>query len=84
MIKIKVYSAPFCGYCQMAKDFFDRNGLPYEEVDVSLDQQAAEDMVSRTKQMGVPVIEIGDDILIGFNQGEIKQSLSKAGIKIED
>ena len=67
MIKIKMYSTPFCGYCKMAKDFLDRNGFPYEEVDVSVDEAAAKDMAARTGQMSVPVIEIGDEIVVGFN-----------------
>jgi glutaredoxin-like YruB-family protein len=84
MIKIKIYSTPFCGYCKMAKDFLDRNGLPYDEVDVSVDEVAAKDMVSRTGQMGVPVIEIGDDIIVGFNRVQMEESITKAGGKIEN
>ncbi len=84
MIKIKIYSAPFCGYCDEAKDFFDQHAILYTEVDVSVNEEAAQDMVYRTKQMSVPVIEIGDDILIGFDKGQIKNSLAKAGVKIEE
>jgi len=84
MVKIKIYSTPFCGYCKMAKDFFDKNGLPYDEVDVSVDEDAAKDMVARTGQMGVPVIEIGDEILVGFNKTQIEEVLAKAGAKVEE
>jgi glutaredoxin len=63
----------------MAKDFFDKNGFSYEEVDVSVDEQAAKDMVARTNQMGVPVIEIGDEIVVGFNKEQIEEILAKAG-----
>jgi glutaredoxin-like YruB-family protein len=83
MIKIKMYSTPFCGYCKMAKDFLDRNGFPYEEVDVSVDEAAAKDMAARTGQMSVPVIEIGDEIVVGFNESEIEEAIVKAGGKIE-
>jgi glutaredoxin 3 len=83
MLKIKIYSTPFCGYCKMAKDFFDRNGFSYEEVDVSIDEEAAKNMVTRTNQMGVPVIEIGDDIIVGFNKPQIEEILAKAGKKTE-
>jgi glutaredoxin 3 len=79
MLKIKIYSTPYCGYCKMAKDFFDKNGFAYEEVDVSVDEAAAKDMVARTNQMGVPVIEIGDEIVVGFNKGQIEEILAKAG-----
>jgi glutaredoxin-like YruB-family protein len=84
MVKIKIYSTPFCGYCKMAKDFFDKNGFPYEEVDVSVDEEAAKNMVARTGQMGVPVIEIGDEILVGFNKPQIEEVLAKAGAKTEE
>ncbi|MFA4999338.1 MAG: glutaredoxin domain-containing protein [Parcubacteria group bacterium] len=79
MVKIKIYSTPFCGYCKMAKDFFDQNGFSYEEIDVSTDETAAKDMVARTNQMGVPVIEIGDEIIVGFNKPQIEEILAKAG-----
>lgn len=84
MVKIKIYSTPFCGYCKMAKDFFDKNGFPYEEVDVSIDEEAAKNMVARTGQMGVPVIEIGDEILVGFNKPQIEEVLAKMGSKTEE
>ena len=83
MIKIKVYSTPFCGYCKMAKDFLDKNAFPYDEVDVSKDETAAKDMVARTGQMGVPVIEIGDEIIVGFNRVQMEEAITKAGGKIE-
>ncbi len=68
----------------MAKDFFDKNGFPYDEVDVSVDETAAKDMVARTGQMGVPVIEIGDEILVGFNRPQIEEVLARAGAKVEE
>ena len=75
MIKIKIYSTPFCVYCKIAKDFFDKKGLSYEEVDVSVDEKAAQEMVARTNQMGVPVIEIGEEVVIGFNKSQIEKIL---------
>ncbi|MDD4931778.1 MAG: glutaredoxin family protein [Candidatus Colwellbacteria bacterium] len=82
MITIKIYSTPFCGYCKMAKDFFDKNGLSYEEIDVSIDEAAAKEMVAKTNQMGVPVIEIGEDIVVGFNRPLIEELIAKAeGVK---
>ena len=79
MTKIKIYSAPFCGYCRVAKDFFDKKGLVYEEVDVSVDEKAAQEMVARTNQMGVPVIEIGEEVVIGFNKSQIEKILIALG-----
>jgi len=84
MTKIKIYSAPFCGYCRVAKDFFDKKGLVYEEVDVSVDEKAAQEMVSRTNQMGVPVIEVGEEIVIGFNKSQIEKILAKTEDKKSD
>lgn len=77
MLKIKIYSTPFCGYCKMAKDFFDKNGLSYEEIDVSIDEAAAKEMVAKTNQMGVPVIEIGEDIIVGFDRAKIEELIAK-------
>jgi len=79
MIKIKIYSTPFCVYCKIAKDFFDKKGLLYEEVDVSVDEKAAQEMVARTNQMGVPVIEIGEEVVIGFNKSQIEKILIALG-----
>jgi len=79
MIKIKIYSTPFCVYCKIAKDFFDKKGLVYEEVDVSVDEKAAQEMVARTNQMGVPVIEIGEEVVIGFNKSQIEKILTASG-----
>jgi len=79
MIKIKIYSTPFCVYCKIAKDFFDKKGLAYEEVDVSVDEKAAQEMVARTNQMGVPVIEIGEEVVIGFNKSQIEKILIALG-----
>ena len=77
MMKIKIYSTPFCGYCKKAKDFFDKNGLPYEEVDVSIDEAAAKEMIVKTNQMGVPVIEIGEEIVVGFDRAKIEELIGK-------
>ncbi len=79
MIKIKIYSTPFCAYCKIAKDFFDKKGLSYEEVDVSVDEKAAQEMVARTNQVGVPVIEIGEEVIIGFNKSQIEKILTASG-----
>lgn len=74
-VKIKIYSTPSCVYCQMAKEFFKKNGFEYEEVDVSKDQAELEAMVKKSHQMGVPVIEINDKVFVGFNRSEIEKEL---------
>jgi len=62
----------------MAKDFFDKNGLQYEEVDVSQDEKQLEEMVKKSHQMGVPVIEINNNIFVGFNRADIEKALKAA------
>jgi len=73
---IKIYSTPSCPYCQMAKDFFDEKGLEYEDFNVAIDEKAREEMIQKTGQLGVPVIEINGNIVIGFNREEIEKYLN--------
>lgn len=68
MAKVIIYSTPVCVYCKMAKDFFTKNNIAYEEHDVASDAAAREDMVNKSHQLGVPVIDIDDNIVIGFDQ----------------
>jgi glutaredoxin-like YruB-family protein len=74
-MKVKVYSTPVCPYCVMAKKFLESLDVEYEDVDVSKDPEQAKDMIAKSGQRGVPVIEIGEKIIIGFNREEIKQTL---------
>ncbi|MEM4248278.1 MAG: glutaredoxin family protein [Candidatus Nanoarchaeia archaeon] len=73
--KITVYSTPNCGYCVMAKEFFKANKIEYAEVDVSEDEDAAREMVRKSGQMGVPVIEIDNKVIVGFDRNAIKKVL---------
>ncbi|MBU4348242.1 glutathione S-transferase N-terminal domain-containing protein [Patescibacteria group bacterium] len=66
--KVKIYSTPSCFYCQKAKEFFNKNNINYEEINVSTDEKGREEMINKTHQMGVPVIEIGSEIVIGFDR----------------
>ena len=70
-----MYSTTWCHFCKMAKNFFEENDIKYEEVNVEEDDQAAEEMVQKSGQTGVPVIEIGDSIIIGFDKTAIKKEL---------
>ncbi len=74
---IKIYSTVWCGYCHQAKAYFDSINLKYTEVDVETDPKEAEAMVKKTNQMGVPVIEIGDEAIIGYNRPKIDELLRK-------
>ena len=74
---IKIYSTPACPYCQMVKDFFAEKGLEYEELDVATDEKAREEMIQKTGQISVPVIDIDGNIIKGFNRDEIKKLLTQ-------
>jgi len=73
---IIVYSTPTCPYCHMAKDFLRQNKIKFEEVDVSKDREKAKEMIEKSGQMGVPVIEIGGKVIVGFDREAIKKALS--------
>ena len=75
--KVTIYSTPTCAYCHAAKEFFTEQGVKYEEVDVAGDPAKAQEMVEKSGQMGVPVIEIGENIVVGFNKAQIEELLSK-------
>jgi glutaredoxin-like YruB-family protein len=73
--QVVIYSTPACHFCQQAKEFFKENGVTYTEHDVAGNQEKAQEMVTRSGQMGVPVIFIGDDMVIGFDEGRIRSLL---------
>jgi glutaredoxin-like YruB-family protein len=74
-LKVKIYSTPACPHCKAAKNYFKSLGIPFEDVDVSRDQREAERMVQKTHQYGVPVIELGNQIVIGFDRNKIDRIL---------
>ncbi|MFN2136740.1 MAG: glutaredoxin family protein [Candidatus Promineifilaceae bacterium] len=73
--RVIVFSTPTCSYCNMAKQYFRRNKIRFKDVDVSKDPAAARDLVRRTGQMGVPVIDINGKVIVGFNKPEINRLL---------
>jgi glutaredoxin 3 len=75
MSKVMIYSTPTCVYCKMAKEFFKKNNVAYEEFDVAADMKAREDMVNKSHQLGVPVIDIDNNIIVGFDQKTIENLL---------
>jgi glutaredoxin-like YruB-family protein len=76
MAKVTVYSTPTCTYCQLAKQFFGENNVEFEEIDVAADNAKLQEMVEKSGQMGVPVIEIDDQIIVGFDEGRVKEMLA--------
>jgi glutaredoxin 3 len=69
--KVIVYSTPTCPWCHKAKDFLKENGISFEDVDVAENKERAKEMIEKSGQMGVPVIDIDGDILIGFDKEEM-------------
>ncbi len=74
--KIKVYSTPTCAYCLALKNYLKENDIEFEEIDVASNEESREEMIKKTGQMEVPVIEIGDNIIVGFKKEEIKKLLN--------
>ncbi len=68
MKEVTIYSTPTCHYCHMAKEFFKEKGVAYTEHDVAGDMEQRKIMMEKSGQLGVPVIQIGDELIIGFNK----------------
>ena len=75
-MKITIYSTPTCPYCVQAKQYFKKKNVDFEDIDVSSDKEKAHEMVELSGQMGVPVIKIDDEIIIGFDQAKIEKLIS--------
>lgn len=72
---VTVYTTPTCPYCKMAKEYLKENNVPFKEIDVAADHKAAEEMIHKSGQMGVPVIEIDGKIIVGFDKDAMKAEL---------
>lgn len=72
---VKIYSTPTCPYCIRAKQFLKDNNVVFEDIDVSTNQIAVEEMVRKSGQMGVPVLDIDGEIIVGFDKERIKTVL---------
>lgn len=75
MHQITIYTTPTCVYCKMAKAFFQEHKIEYTEKDVTTDQQAQEEMIKKSGQMGVPVIDIDGQIIVGFDKEKLSELL---------
>jgi glutaredoxin 3 len=75
---VTIYTTPSCGFCQQAKRFLREHGVEYREVDVSTDQAAAKELVLRSRQFGVPVIDVGGTLVIGFDVRRLEKLLHAA------
>ncbi|MBI2640055.1 MAG: thioredoxin family protein [Candidatus Sungbacteria bacterium] len=72
---VKIYTTPTCVYCKMTKEFFKNNNVEYEEHNVATDTVAREEMIKKSGQMGVPVIDIDGEIIVGFDRGRLAELL---------
>lgn len=77
MVKVKVYSTPTCPYCVQVKEYLKGKGVEYEEIDVSVDENGRKEMVEKSGQMGVPVVFIGDEFIVGFDRAKVDELLEK-------
>ncbi len=73
--KVIIFTTPTCGWCKRAMKYFRANGIKFKQVDVSKDPVAARDMQRMSGQMGVPVIKIGKDVIVGFDKARIDRLL---------
>lgn len=75
--EVEIFTTDSCHFCHMAKEWFAENNVKYVEHNVQHDLEQRKNMVEMTGQMGVPVIKIGNDIIIGFNEPKLKELLGK-------
>jgi len=75
MKNVKVYSTPSCPFCMRVKEYLKSNNVGYEDIDVSQDQDKVQEMLQKSGQMGVPVVDIEGEIIIGFDKDKISSAL---------
>lgn len=75
MAQVTIYTTPTCSYCKMAKAFFKENNVQYEEKNVVEDEKAREEMVEKSGQLAVPVIDVDGNIIVGFDKARLSELL---------
>jgi glutaredoxin 3 len=75
--KVLLFSTSTCSWCRRAKRYFRERRIPFKEINIERDQQAARDIVRKTGQTGVPVIKIGNSWIVGFDKGRIEKELAR-------
>lgn len=76
MPKIRIFSTPTCPYCVTLKEFLKERDIAFEDIDVSQDEKARDEMISKSGQMGVPVVDIDGEIIVGFDKEKISKLLN--------
>ncbi len=75
MAKVRIYTTQTCPWCKKVKDFLKEHKVKFTEIDVSSDEKAAKEMIEKSGQMGVPVIDIDGKIIVGFDEEELRKTL---------
>lgn len=75
-MKVKIYSTPSCPYCVTLKEFLKEHNVAFEDIDVSQDKKASDEMIEKSGQMGVPVVDIDGEIVVGFDRRKIIKLLN--------
>lgn len=79
MAKVKVYSTPTCPSCKQTKEFLHENNIEFHEINVAEDQNALQEMIEKSGQMGVPVTDIDGEIITGFEKAKLQKALKISG-----
>ncbi len=74
-MNVIIYSTPTCPYCKLAKEFLKEKDVSYKEIDVSADAASANEMVKKSGQMGVPVIDVDGQVIVGWNKAALEEAL---------
>ena len=72
---VTIYTTPTCHFCQMSKEFFKENNVSYTEHNVAADMEKRQEMIDRSGQMGVPVIFVGEEMIVGFDKKRLESAL---------
>lgn len=75
--KVVIYSTPTCPICRRAKARLSQKGISYQDIDIAANKEAAHEMIHKSGQMGVPVIFVDDQMMLGFNQAKLDEMLAK-------
>ena len=76
MPSVKIYSTPSCPWCKRAKEFLKENKISFKDIDVAGNEKASKEMIEKSGQMGVPVIDIDGKIIVGFDEAKLKDLLN--------
>ena len=76
-MNVIVYTTPTCPYCTMAKDYLSEKDIPFQSIDVAADPEKAREMIQKSGQRGVPVIDIDGNIIVGFDRKRIDELISQ-------